>query len=172
MNARRLAESRQGDQITFIEGDFYHLNPDKPFDIVCYFAGFGIGTDEDQQRLLHRMATWLRAAGRAYVEVYTPWYWKHVAGTLVEWPDVSREYDFDNLKLRLLDTWWPTGHPDEAVTQSLRCYSVGDLETLLEGTPLKLAGVLPRGCYNHKTKVFHPTAPLEEAMQFMAVLVR
>jgi hypothetical protein len=70
----------------------------------------------------------------------------------------------------MLDTWWPTGTPDEAVTQSLRCYSVDDLESLLDGTGLRLTGVQPEGSYDHETKIFHPSSPMKEAMQYMAFL--
>ncbi|MBE0634838.1 methyltransferase domain-containing protein [Candidatus Bipolaricaulota bacterium] len=170
LNARRLAASKPDCRVTLVEGDFYAFNPAEPFDIVCYFDGFGIGTDEDQQQLLHRMASWLGTEGRAFIEVYTPWYWSRVAGILMEWPDVSRRYSYDAARSRMLDTWWPTGTPDEAVTQSLRCYSVDDLESLLDGTGLRLTGVQPEGSYDHETKIFHPSSPMKEAMQYMAFL--
>jgi hypothetical protein len=38
-----------------IEGDFYETEPPGKFDVVAYFDGFGIGTDEDQRRLLRRI---------------------------------------------------------------------------------------------------------------------
>lgn len=103
-HARQLADTRPDARITLIEGDFYAFSTEKPFDLVCYFDGFGIGTDADQQELLHRIASWLTEGGRAFIEVYTPWYWRRVAGTTVEWPDVSRCYGFDDTGCRMLDT--------------------------------------------------------------------
>jgi len=172
LNARRLAAAQPNIRISLIEGDFYSFNPGGPFDVICYFDGFGIGTDAAQQRLLHRVSSWLSTEGRAFIEIYTPWYWANVAGTVVEWPDASRRYAFDNAESRLVDTWWKTGYPDTAVTQSLRCYSPEDLEGLLAGVGLRLIDLLPGGSYDHETQTYHPTALLEDAMQFMAVLAK
>jgi SAM-dependent methyltransferase len=133
-HARQLAADRPDAQITLIEADFYTINPEGPFDIVCYFDGFGIGTDSDQQRLLQRIFSWLKEDGRAFIEIYTPWYWARMNGRTMEWPDASRRYGFDEDGCRMLDTWWPTGHPS--------------------------------------ANTFRPTAPLEEAMRYMAVLER
>ena len=183
-NARRLAKSRPDAKITLIEGDFYTFSKGEPlsagealseeeaFDIVCYFDGFGIGTDADQQRLLQQIVAWLRKDGRAFIEIYTPWYWKRVAGTTMEWPDASRRYGFDDAGCRILDTWWPTGCPNDAVTQSLRCYSPEDLESLLDGTGLSLVDVRAGSSLDNRTKTFYPKAPLEDAMQYMAILKR
>ena len=170
LNARQLASTRPASSIRLVEGDFYAFTPRSLFDAVCYFDGFGIGSDEDQQRLLQRVVSWLKPEGRAFIEIYTPWYWKHVAGTLMEWPDVSRRYEFDEVGCRMLDTWWPTDHPGDAATQSLRCYSVDELESLLDGTRLKLVDLVPGSSYDHETKIFHPTVALEDAMQYMAIL--
>lgn len=183
-NAHRLAESRPDAQLTLIEGDFYTfsarealsegeaLSEKETFDIICYFDGFGIGTNADQWRLLQRIVAWLRKDGRAFVEIYTPWYWKRVAGTTMEWPDASRRYGFDDAGCRMIDTWWPTGCPNDTVTQSLRCYSPDDLESLLDGIGLALIDVQPGSSFDPETKTFRPTAPLEDAMQYMAVLKR
>ena len=170
LNARRLATARPDVQIVLVEGDFYSFNPNARFDVVCYFDGFGIGIDEDQQQLLHRVASWLAEGGRAFIELYTPWYWKRVAGTQIEGPDVSRKYEYDNAGSRMLDTWWPTGTPGDAVTQSLRCYSVDALESLLDGTGLELVDILPGGSYDHETNTYHSVVSLKEAMQYVAVL--
>ena len=177
-NAHRLANARPNAQITLIEGDFYTFSPgealdsEELFDIVCYFDGFGIGTDADQQRLLQRVAGWLENDGRAFIEIYTPWYWKRTAGTTIEWGDLCRRYEFDKAGCRMLDTWWPTGHSADAVTQSLRCYSPGDLESLLDGIGLALVDVQSGPSFDHETQTLHPNAPLERAMQYMAILER
>ena len=177
-HARCLASARPDAQIKLIEGDFYSFSlgqggdPQRAFDIVCYFDGFGIGSDVDQRRLLGRVTSWLAGDGRAFIEIYTPWYWEQVAGTTMEWPDASRRYGFDTDGRRMLDTWWPPGHPAEAVTQSLRCYSPEDLELLLEGTGLELIDVFPGGAVDSQTGVFRPQVPLGETMMYMAPLAR
>lgn len=171
-NALRLANARPNAHITLIEGDFYTLGTKGSFDIVCYFDGFGIGTDADQQRLLQRIAVWLKNDGRAFIEVYTPWYWKRMSGTTMEWPDACRRYGFDEVGCRMLDTWWPAGDPAAAITQSLRCYSPDDLESLLDGIGLVLVELHPGPSFDHETQTFRAKSPLEHAMQYMAVLER
>lgn len=86
----------------------------------------------------------------------------------MEWPSLCRRYGFDEVECRMLDTWWPTGHPAAAVTQSLRCYSPDDLESLLDRSGLVLVDVQPGPSFDHETQTFHPKAPLEHAMQYMA----
>jgi hypothetical protein len=106
------------------------------------------------------------------IEVYTPWYWAAAAGRTMAWPDVSRRYDYDASKDRMLDTWWPTDNPAAAVTQSLACYGPDDLRTLIETTGLTLTGILPGGAYDHATGVYREQVPLTQAMQYIAVLER
>jgi len=72
----------------------------------------------------------------------------------------------------MLDTWWPTGHPADAVTQSLRCYSPDDLESLLDGIGLALVDVQSGPSSEHETQTFYPKASLECAMHYMAILKR
>jgi len=43
----------------------YDVDIGGPFDAVCYWDGFGIGDDQDQRRLLRRIAGWLAPDGRA-----------------------------------------------------------------------------------------------------------
>jgi SAM-dependent methyltransferase len=59
-NAQKLASQPRKGQLRVIEGDFYKVEFPDPFDIGCYWDGFGIGSDEDQRRLLKRIASWLR----------------------------------------------------------------------------------------------------------------
>lgn len=171
-SAHRLAASRPDARIALIEGDFYTVSLEGRFDVVCYFDGFGIGSDADQQRLLQRVSGWLTGDGRAFIEIYTPWYWEQVAGTMMEWPNVSRRYGFDKAGCRMLDTWWPPGRPEEAVTQSLRCYSPDDLKSLLDGTGLELIDIHPDGAIDSQTGEFQSEVPVEAAMQYIAILAR
>lgn len=111
-NAQKLASQPREGQLRVIEGDFYEVEFPDPFDIVCYWDGFGIGSDEDQRRLLIRVASWLRPTSFALVEVYTPWYWAGAAGRQMDFGKVIRRYDFHTESCRMLDRWWPVGHEE------------------------------------------------------------
>ena len=75
-----LAAVVTGGSLRAIAGDFYEVDPPGTFDVVAYFDGFGIGTDEDQVRLLHRIVGWLAPGGCALVDVLVPSYWARQAG--------------------------------------------------------------------------------------------
>jgi SAM-dependent methyltransferase len=168
--ARRLASARTDDRMTVVHGDFYAIDLDESFDVVCLFDGFGVGEDEDQRRLLRRIADWLAPGGTALIEVYTPWYWSRAAGRVMEWEGVARRYDYDVDSHRMLDTWWPADDPSAAVTQSLRCYAPDELRRLLGSTGLGLIDVRPGGAYDHDAGIYRERVPLEEAMQYVAML--
>ena len=72
-----------------IAGDFYEVDPGGPFDVVAYFDGFGIGDDEDQRRLLHRIDGWLTIEGCALIDILTPGYFAKTAGNEEEFPEGS-----------------------------------------------------------------------------------
>ncbi len=169
-NAQQLATQLQKGNIHIIEGDFYEVEFTNPFDIVCYWDGFGIGTDADQQRLLKRIAHWLQPTGFALIEVYTPWYWANEAGRQMDLGNVCRRYDFDAENCRMLDRWWPVDQEEQAVTQSLRCYSPDDLQTVVKGTHLVLESVEPRGAFIAEKNQFVDDVPIEQAMSFLATL--
>ena len=53
-----------GVQPTVKQADFYTIQlPAAHYHAVCYWDGFGIGSDEDQRRLLRRGAGWPQTAG-------------------------------------------------------------------------------------------------------------
>jgi SAM-dependent methyltransferase len=113
------------------QADFYEVEIEGVFDRVCYWDGFGIGSDADQRRLLRRIADWLAPEGRALIEIYNPAFAASTDGQRMTVGSAEREYAWD--PPRWLDTWWPRGHRDEAVTQSLRCYTETDLRSLCNG---------------------------------------
>lgn len=157
--------------LSVLEGDFYTLDPGGPFDVVCYWDGFGIGSDDDQRSLLRRIHGWLAPGGCALVEVYTPWYWAAAAGREQHFHDGSaRRYGFDADGCRMLDRWWPEGREAEGVTQSLRAYSPADLRLLLEGTGLVLDRIEEGGAWDDVAQVWHERAPLEAAMSYVVRL--
>ena len=85
-------------------------------------------------------------------------------------PTFFRQYDFDADGCRMLDHWRPAEHSSEQVTQSLRCYSPQDLRLLLEGTGLVLVQLEPGGAVDYEAGTYTPSVPLEQAMQFRALL--
>jgi SAM-dependent methyltransferase len=160
----------QGD-LTVLQADFYSVELPNRFDVVCYWDGFGIGTDSDQRRLLARIASWLAPGGCALIDINTPWYWAQAAGQEMRFGDVVRRYAFDALGCRMLDRWWPVDDEQGAVTQSLRCYSPADLQLLLQGTGLAIQAVEPGGAVDYAAKQYRDRVPLEQAMQYVAHLV-
>lgn len=168
--AQQLITPTRQDKLHIIQGDFYQIDFDDSFDIVCYWDGFGVGTDEDQRQLLKRIAGWLRPTGCALIEIYGPAYWAEAAGRQMNFGTVSRRYDFDRENRRMLDSWWPNGRERKMVTQSLRCYDPSELQILLQGTGLTLAFVESRGAYDVAKGQFLPNVPLEESMSYLAKL--
>ena len=171
-HTRELA-AQHGVQVQTLTGDFYTLNPDGPYDAVCYWDGFGIGSDDEQRQLLERIRSWLKSGGAAYIDVYTPWYWAQHAGFVRDLGEAGgpagliQTYGFDADACRLTDTYAPANEPSQM--QSLRCYSPADLRLLLSGTGLELAEVWPGGKYDTQTLIWHPEVPLGECQTFVAV---
>jgi SAM-dependent methyltransferase len=167
-HTRDLAAVVTGGSLRAIAGDFYEVEPPGTFDVVAYFDGFGIGTDEDQRRLLRRVLGWLAPGGCALVDVLVPWYWARQAGTGEEFPSGSgvRYLDgFDSEGCRMTEQMWRVGDEDDAVMQSLRCYSPGDLRLLLEGTGLSLVDAEP-----FTDEGYGQPCELEDAMLYLAKL--
>jgi SAM-dependent methyltransferase len=167
-HTRDLASAVTGGSLRAIAGDFYAADLPGPFDVVAYFDGFGIGTDEDQRRLLRRVVGWLAPGGCALVDVFVPSFWAAHAGTEEEFPTGSGVFyldGFDAERCRMTERLWRRGHEDDAVTQSLRCYSPADLRLLLEGTGLSLVDVEP-----FADEGYREPSKLEEAMLYLAKL--
>lgn len=158
--------------VEVIAADFYTVDLAQQVDLVVYHDGFGIGRDSDQQRLLQRIAGWLKPTGCALLDVYTPWHWAKAHDVEMSFKAAGRRYTFDADGCRMLDTWW--GHDDPALqfTQSLRCYSPADLRLLLADTGLILTDIHPLGSMDYTTMTYHEQAPLHEAMQYVAKLAK
>lgn len=177
--ARRHAEHRP--RMTVVEGDFYAPDVGGGYDLVGYWNGFGVGEDADQRRLLRRIASdWLRPGGWALVTVFSPAFWIRQAGR--EWhrpagpaegypADLTQARDFDPVGGRFVDRWWPTGAPERAIDQHIRCYTPADLLLLLEGTGLALAHAEVDGQPLDVAKRHAATSPLWDAYEYLAVLI-
>ncbi len=165
---RNLGGQVEGGSLHVVAGDFYEIDLVGPFDVVCYFDGFGIGSDDDQRRLLHRIQTWLSPRGCALIDVFAPWYWAKNAGTVGEFPAGSGIYyeeTFDAEGCRMEERMWREGQEHDAVVQSLRCYTPADLRLLLATTDLRLASIEP-----YEDQTYGNTLPLMDAMLYLAKL--
>jgi SAM-dependent methyltransferase len=167
---QKLATTLPVGQLSVVQGDFYQVDLTGPFDVVCYYDGFGVGSDADQRRLLKRVATWLTPTGSALFEIGTPWYIASVDGRGWTVGEAERRYNFDADGCRWVDTWWPIGKPEEAVQQSLRCYSPADLRMLLEPTGLQLQQIKPGGTVDWEQGKWLPSVPLGKALNYLAQL--
>jgi SAM-dependent methyltransferase len=171
-SARRVVGEVTRGEMSVVQGDFYEVELDGTFDVICYFDGFGIGSDADQRRLLRRISGWLRPAGNeqpagcALIDVYSPW----PSCEEDEEPYRDRKamardrFDYENC--RGINTIWVEGREEQTATQSLRAYSPPDLRLLLEGTGLELETYEPYEEDDHGKQV-----PLKDAMSYLAKLV-
>ncbi len=167
-HAQQLAAIQRAGQLSVIQADFYTVTLAEPFDVVCYYDGFGIGSDADQRRLLQRIANWLMPTGSALIEIGTPWYAASVDGRGWRVGQAERRYNFDADGCRWLDTWWPIDQPEQQVQQSLRCYSPADLRLLVESTGLQVQNIKPGGTVDWAQGKWLPIVPLAKAMNYVA----
>ena len=149
--AQELSQEGWIGSLRALEADFYTVDLAGPFDLVCYWDGFGVGTDGDQRRLLRRIAReWLAPGGAALIDVFHPARFarhadyeeilpplKGVTGSV----EMRHRCRFDPLHCRWIDEWEPTAEPEKALAQSVRCYTPADLRLLLDGTGLALRGI-------------------------------
>ncbi len=169
-HAQTLAAVERLGQLTVVQASFYEVILDGQFDVICYYDGFGVGSDADQRQLLQRIAGWLTSTGSTLIEIYTPWYAASVDGRSWTVGQAERRYNFDADGCRWLDTWWPIDYPEQQVQQSLRCYSPADLRMLLEPTGLYLTHVKPGGTMDWEQRKWLPIAPLGKSLNYVAHL--
>jgi SAM-dependent methyltransferase len=150
--ARDLARNRSN--LTVLEADFYTVDLRGRFDVVCYWDGFGVGTDEYQRRLLRRVShEWLAPAGVMLLDVFSPSFWAARAGQQERIETVSRlvdgevrtvrldvpvmpRYGFDREASRFISEWWPEGRKEETTRECVRCYTPAAFVELLGSTGL------------------------------------
>lgn len=152
--------------IQVINADFYSVELNQTFDVITYWDGFGIGSDDEQIRLLDRCAKWLKPDGILLVDVYTPWYWANQHGRTMEFDNTRRRYEFDAFDCRMFDTWWDKDTPEDSVTQSLRCYSPADLKLILRDTELEFVDIVGTGGCVNETGIYEDHVNLNCAMSY------
>lgn len=185
-NIDLLAKDKRKGELTAVEAEFYEVDLRGEFDVVCYWDGFGVGSDSDQRRLLMRISNeWLKPGGFALIDVFSPFRWINETGKV--W-NLSRNhpshryrqrrsFDYDPIHSRYLDTWCPiddeTGEPDEAmaITQRVRCYSPADFELLTEGVGLGIEHLEVAGAaFDRMSIVENRTHPIWGAWSYLAKL--
>ncbi|WP_252504351.1 bifunctional 2-polyprenyl-6-hydroxyphenol methylase/3-demethylubiquinol 3-O-methyltransferase UbiG [Sporosarcina sp. Marseille-Q4943] len=167
------ARRRSPKSIDIHLGDFYTYTFPKQFDVVSYFDGFGIGTDEDQLNLLKRMKSWVKDDGSLLIDIYHPNYWRTIAaGQKMKIDDAERIYSFDEEHCRMIDSWWHNEHPEEIVTQSLRCYTVDEASSMCEKAGLTITGIFPGGAMDFDNWTYKETAPLSGCLSYRIKLTK
>lgn len=173
---------RAAGSLTIVEGDFYTVELEGRFDVVCHWGGFGIGSDADQRRLLRRSAhEWLGPGGCVLMDVYSPVPPTRRAGTAVHLdalegvPEsvemIERTY-YDPIYGRWIDEWQPVAEPEQALAQSVRCYTPADLLLLLEGTGLALQRLEVNGqALDLSSQAITTSGPWVEASCYQVQLV-
>ncbi len=179
--AQELARLPHKGSLRVIEGDFYMVRLEERFDVVCCWEVFGLGSDADQRRLLRRIASdWLVAGSLVIVDVYTPARPARHAATekrLKPLPGVPGSVEminrchFDPLHSRWIDEWVPVAAPEQALAQTVRCYSPADFLLLLEGTGLALKKIEINGVeLDFRGNQIATSGPLLEEYYFRALL--
>jgi SAM-dependent methyltransferase len=172
---------RQG-SLSILEGSYYTIELDGRFDVVCWWEGFGLGSDADQRRMLRRIAhEWLAPGGCALIDVYNPVRAARHAGEEVQLKALEgvpgsvamiERCHFDPVYSRWIDEWQPIAEPNKALAQTVRCYTPMDLLLLLEGTGLGLKRIEVNGCeVDFSTNQIALSEPLMEAWSYLAQLM-
>lgn len=107
--------------------------------------------------------SWLEPHGMLLVDEQAPWYWSAKAGSSYSFGGLEGLFSFDAEKCRMVAEAWPAGDERQRTAQTIRCYSPSDLELLLEGTGLVLAGYEP-----YDNEDYDNAVPLIDAMLYLA----
>lgn len=169
---QELSLQSRCENLTIVQADFYTVALEGVFDLICYWDGFGIGSDNNQRCILQKISNWLSPVGSAFLEIFTPWYWANeAAGVRFDIGEATRQYGFDAEMCTMTDTWWLKENPATKITQRLRCYSPADLALLLEGSGLTIMEIFPGGKVDYSTGSYTSDVPLHQAMSYIARLV-
>jgi len=179
--ARQLAKLPHKGSLRVIEGDFYTVKLEERFDVVCCWEVFGLGSDADQRQLLRRIASdWLAPGGMALLDVYSPVRPARAAGKEEILPplpcvpgsvEMINRCHFDPLHSRWIDEWQPVASPEQALAQTVRCYSPADFLLLLEGTGLSLRWIDVNGTeLDFASSEIITSGPLMEEYYYRALL--
>lgn len=164
-----------------LQADFYTVELEGRFDVICYWDGFGVGGDDDQRRLFQRIAReWLAPGGSVLLDVFNPLrYARHAGEEEILAPlkgvpgsvEMLHRCHFDPVHCRWIDEWIPTAEPEKALAQSVRCYTPADFRLLLDGTGLALEYIEVDGQgLDFASATITTSGPLLEAYSYLAQL--
>ncbi|AIE86922.1 class I SAM-dependent methyltransferase [Fimbriimonas ginsengisoli] len=151
-NARRLVNQAAPGRLTVVAEDQHTVDLGQRFDVVACWDGFGIGDDEDNLRLLHRIANdWLAPGGIAILDIFCPLPWAAAHGrdqTLDRNHSThayrqNRRMWFDPITAVAQDEWCPLSDEDGRrledlrITQFIRCYFPADFVRLASSAGLQ-----------------------------------
>ncbi|HEU0295225.1 MAG TPA: class I SAM-dependent methyltransferase [Anaerolineales bacterium] len=179
--ARHLAKIPRKGAFAILEGDFYTMELNGRFDVICCWETFGLGTDADQRRLLKRIADeWLGPNGSILTDVYSPIRPARDAGTERRLPplkgvpgsvEMINRCHFDPLHGSWIDEWIPVAEPEKALAQAIRCYMPSDFLLLLEGTGLVIKHAEVEGqALDVATNAITAEGPLMDAWCYLVQL--
>ena len=155
-NIERMHEiKKERPKLRVVECDFLKVRLQEKYPTICMFETFGMGSDQDQRKLLKRIKkNWLQEGGIVILDVYHPFGpiradgTKRILGRLENVPGSVRMTDYsyyDGIKNRWIDIWEPIDDKASARIQSIRCYTPADLFLLIEGTGLTVQNLLYKG---------------------------
>lgn len=171
------AEKNNPGNIDVIHGSFYDVWIADKFDAIIYIDGFGVGTDDDQFKLIRNIEHWLDDGGCALIDVYHPEHWKKADGIEMypdpkHNPDIIRRYSYDHEQNIMMDTWC---HKDDAgfkQTQYLKCYTPEEIHHLCKQAGLKIVGYFPNGAMDYENMRYYENASLEECMSYRIKIIK
>lgn len=171
------AQRKNPANINTVHGSFYDAQIAEKFDAIIYIDGFGVGTDEDQLKLLKNIEQWLGDDGCALIDVYQPEHWKKADGIEMypdpkRKPDIVRRYSYDYEQDIMMDTWWQDGEEELGQTQYLRCYTPGEIFDMCRQAGLKVTAYFPNGAMDYGNMIYHENASLEECMSYRIKIMK
>jgi len=180
--ARELAMIPRKGSLTILEDDFYTMELDQRFDVICCWETFGLGTDTDQRCLLKRISDeWLVPNGCVLMDVDSPVHPAREAGKQRRLPpldgvpgsvEMINRCHFDPLNGRWMDEWIPVAEPEKALAQTIRCYMPPDFLLLLEGTRLAMKRIEVDGQeLDVKANLISSSGPLMNAWCYLVQLI-
>lgn len=171
------AKSLNPDSIETIHGSFYDVTISQKFDVIIYIDGFGVGTDEDQLKLLKNIHHWMADDGCALIDIYQPEHWKKADGVEMylnrrDMPHLKRRYSYDFEADIMMDRWWHDKDEKLNSTQYLKCYTQDEIYELCKQAGLNIIGYFPHGAMDYENMEYHEHASLKECMSYRIKLIK
>ena len=171
------AKSLNPDNIETVHGSFYDVTIKHKFDAIIYIDGFGVGTDDDQLKLLKNIKHWLKDDGCALIDVYQPEHWKKADGVEMylnrrDMPHIKRRYSYDFEADIMMDTWWHEKDEKLHSTQYLKCYTPDEIHNLCRRAGLNITGYFPHGAMDYDKMNYHKYSSLDECMSYRIKLIK